>query len=226
MEKNQLDLLEQLLLEQKRESEKHEKQLKKIQENINQKKLLIEQEKNKVEREKKNKINILSFDRDELINEIKNKYNSKKQIENDVSQIKVLDTEKNLIQNIDLDRIYEDALNKKKEQREQEDINKLKKNIIINFNDKLKQENNDKETKIRLEQIKQDYANELYNKNSDDIEKTDKIKKDNITLHEKLIILNKLYQDKINLLENYIKQTNILKQKLKENNIDIDIDIE
>ena len=214
MEKNQLDLLEQQLLEQKREAEKYEKQLKKIQENINQKKLLIEQEKNKVEQEKKNKINILSFDQDQLINEIKNKYNSKKQIENDVSQIKVLDTEKNLIQNIDLDRIYEDALNKKKEQREQEDINKFKKNIIINFNDKLKQENNDKETKIRLEQIKQDYANELYNKNSDDIEKTDKIKQDNITLHERLIILNKLYQDKINLLENYIKQTNILKQKL------------
>jgi hypothetical protein len=222
MEKNQLDLLEQQLLEQKREAEKYEKQLKKIQENINQKKLLIEQEKNKVEQEKKNKINILSFDQDQLINEIKNKYNSKKQIENDVSQIKVLDTEKNLIQNIDLDRIYEDALNKKKEQREQEDINKFKKNIIINFNNKLKQENNDKETKIRLEQIKQDYANELYNKNSDDIEKTDKIKQDNITLHERLIILNKLYQDKINLLENYIKQTNILKQKLKENNIDIE----
>ena len=122
--------------------------------------------------------------------------------------------QKNLIQNIDLNIIYKDALNKKKEQREQEDINKFKKNIIINFNDKLKQENNDKETKIRLEQIKQDYANELYNKNSDDIEKTDKIKQDNITLHERLIILNKLYQDKINLLENYIKQTNILKQKL------------
>ena len=224
MEKNQLDLLEQQLLEEKREAEKYEKQLKIIQENINQKKLLIEQEKNKVEQEKKNKINILSFDQDELINEIKNKYNSKKKIENDVSQIKVLDTEKNLIPNIDLERICEDALNKKKEQREQEDINKLKKNIIINFNDKLKQENNDKETKIRLEQIKQDYANELYNKNSDDIEKTDKIKQDNITLHEKLIILNKLYQDKINLLENYIKQTNILKQKLKENNIDIDIE--
>jgi len=214
MEKNQLDLLEQQLLEEKREAETYEKQLKIIKENINQKKLLIEQEKNKVEQEKKNKINILSFDQDQLINEIKNKYNSKKQIENDVSQIKVLDTEKNLIQNIDLDRIYEDALNKKKEQREQEDINKFKKNIIINFNDKLKQENNDKETKIRLEQIKQDYANELYNKNSDDIEKTDKIKQDNITLHERLIILNKLYQDKINLLENYIKQTNILKQKL------------
>jgi hypothetical protein len=122
--------------------------------------------------------------------------------------------QKNLIQNIDLNIIYKDALNKKKEQQ-QENINKLKKNIIINFDDKLKQENDDKEKKIRLEQIKQDYANKLYNKNSDDIEKTDKIKQDNITLHEKLIILNKLYQDKINLLENYIKQTNILKQKLK-----------
>ena len=53
MEKNQLDLLEQQLLEEKREAEKYEKQIKIIQENINQKKLLIEQEKNKVEQEKK-----------------------------------------------------------------------------------------------------------------------------------------------------------------------------